>query len=273
MNTKSQEMLSVLVIGAAGRMGRMVREVTETAHHARVGGLLEHAQHPGIGEVLQPENLLLEGHFSRAVQGCHVGISFALPEGLMGHLDAAMQHNLPLVIGSTGLDGAHQEALRQAGQKIPLCWAPNMSMGVALLRKLVRETAQNLPSASEGAGFDIEVVESHHRFKVDSPSGTAIALGQAAAEGRRIDHDTHAVFSRPRLGDARPADSIGYASLRGGGIIGDHQVQFTSANEQICLSHRALSRELFASSALRLAQWLVQQSVGLYGIDDLFSSD
>lgn len=266
-----QDSLSLLVIGAGGRMGQMVREVVKQAGNVRVGGLLEYAAHPEIGQRQQPEDIILEADFAQAARGCDVAISFALPQGLQQHLEAAVAENIPLVIGSTGLDVNQQEVLQQAAKKLPICWAPNMSMGVALLRKLVREAAKNLPSAMGGQGFDIEVIESHHRFKVDSPSGTAIALGQAAAEGRSIDHDEHAVYARPRIGEVRDTETIGYATLRGGGIIGDHQVQFTSLNEQISISHRALSRELFASSALRAARWLVEQPIGLYGIDDLLS--
>ena len=258
-------MLPIIVAGATGRMGQMVRVAVKASDHAEVVALLEYAQHPRVGAIEQPENLPLLPDLA-AVDLCGVGtpvvIDFSL--GCVTHAEAAAHLGIPMVIGTTGLDEKAQGRLAEAARRIPILRAPNMSLGAAVLRRLVTEAAARLP-----AGFDIEILESHHGAKRDSPSGTALALGQAAADGRGLDHERAALYGRPRSGRARNPDSIGYAVLRGGGVVGDHTVFLTSPFEQIQLGHRALSREVFAAGALRAAEWLADKPAGLYGIDDL----
>ena len=259
--------MNILISGATGRMGQMIRTVIAEDAHCQVGGLLEYAEHPAIGTIQQPENLPLHHDFTEAVRGCQVIIDFSLPAGCIDHAEMAAKLGIPFVSGTTGLSAPQQAQLDAAAQQIPVFWAANMSLGVALVRALVRQAAQTLAAEN----FDIEVIEQHHRNKIDAPSGTAIALGEAAAEGRGVDHTDHAVYDRPRIGETRDTGTIGYASVRGGGIVGDHEVLFLGQYEQISIGHHAMKRELFASGAVRAAKWLVQQSAGLYGMDDIFA--
>ena len=259
--------MKILVSGALGRMGQMIRSVIAEDTECCVGGLLEYPEHPAIGQTQQPENLILHHNFTEAVVGCHAIIDFSLPDGCIHHAEMAAQSGVPMISGTTGLSPEQHEKLKNAARNIPVFWAANMSLGVALVRALVRQAAQTL----EAQHFDIEVLEKHHRHKVDAPSGTAIALGEAAAMGREVDHETHAVYNRPRIGTAREEGTIGYAALRGGGIVGDHEVLFLSEYEQISIGHHAMKRELFAAGAVRAAKWLAEQPAGLYGMDDIFS--
>ena len=259
--------MNILICGALGRMGRMIRAVVAEDSTCRIAGLLEYPEHPEIGQVQQPENLPVHDDFAKAVQGCAVIIDFSLPEGCVAHAAQAAKFGIPMVSGTTGLDTTQQEQLRIAAQEIPLFWSANMSLGVALVRSLVRQAAETLGAEH----FDIEIFEAHHRNKVDAPSGTALTLGQAAAQGRGVDHRSHAVYDRPRIGAVRQQGAIGYASVRGGDIVGDHEVQFLGQYEQIHIRHHAARRELFAAGAVRAAQWLVQQPAGLYGMDDIFA--
>lgn len=259
--------LNILVSGALGRMGQMIRTVIADDTECRIGGLLEYPAHPAVGETQQPENLILQNDFAKAVAGCDVIIDFSLPAGCVYHAELAAKFGIPMVSGTTGLSAEQQAKLKDAAQDVPLFWAANMSLGVALVRALVRQAAQNLSSEQ----FDIEILEHHHRNKVDAPSGTAIALGQAAALGRGIDHEDHAVYHRPRIGEVREQGSIGYGAVRGGGIVGDHEVLFISEHEQISIGHHAMQRDLFAAGAVRAAKWLVTQQAGLYGMDDIFA--
>ncbi len=259
--------MKILVSGATGRMGQMIRTVLADDSECSIGGLLEYPKHPAIGQRQQPESLILQSDFTEAVAGCDVIIDFSLPVGCIHHAEMAAKLGIPFVSGTTGLSTEQQEKLKIAAQDIPLFWAANMSLGVALVRALVRQAAQTLGAEH----FDIEILERHHRNKVDAPSGTAIALGEAAAEGRGVNHETHAVYHRPRIGEAREKGTIGYAAIRGGGIVGDHEVLFLSEYEQISIGHHAMKRELFAAGAIRAAKWLATQPAGLYGMDDIFA--
>lgn len=190
-------------------------------------------------------------------------VDFSAPQALEAHLRRALDEGKPILIGTTGLDAGHRHLIDEAAARIAVLPAANTSLGVNLLAHLVRETAARL-----GADWDIEIAEMHHRHKMDAPSGTALLLGRAAAEGRGIDLDAAAERGRDGMAARRPG-AIGFASLRGGSVAGEHQVIFAGDGERIELGHRAESREIFARGALRAALWLAGKPVGRYTMNDV----
>jgi 4-hydroxy-tetrahydrodipicolinate reductase len=191
-------------------------------------------------------------------------IDFSTPDALAANLSAAEGAGAAIVIGTTGLDQGHQAAIDKAAERIAVLQAANMSLGINLLAHLVRDAAARL-----GPDWDIEIVEMHHRHKVDAPSGTALLLGRAAAEGRGVDLDAVSDRGRDGIGPARDSGHIGFAALRGGSVAGDHQVIFAGDGERIELGHRAESRDIFALGAVRAALWLAGKPAGRYGIADV----
>ena len=258
------------VSGVGGRMGRMVAlEVLETKGCRLAGGI----EAPGspylgrdLGELAGVGALKLKaGSDALALfRASDVVVDFSSPEAGTGHAKIAAATGKALVIGTTGLDAKQTAAIKEAAKKAPILWAPNMSVGVNLLLRLVKEAAAQL-----GEDFDIEILEMHHRHKIDAPSGTALALGRAAAEGRGVDL---AKKSRKSASGARKPGEIGFASLRGGDEVGVHQVMFAGPGEILELSHRATSRRVFARGALRAALWTAKQKPGLYSIADLLKA-
>ncbi|GAB5389399.1 MAG: 4-hydroxy-tetrahydrodipicolinate reductase [Alphaproteobacteria bacterium] len=201
---------------------------------------------------------------TKALQDTDALIDFTLPDATAGFAETAATAGVPLVVGTTGLDQHASEALDKAAQSIPVLAAANMSLGVNLLAALVQQVAATL-SADQA---DIDIVEMHHRHKRDAPSGTALMLGKAAADGRGV--DLQDVRQDTRSGDTgeRPSGEIGFATLRGGDIAGDHSVHFAATGELLTLSHRATSRDVFANGALVAARWLVNQPAGRYTMAD-----
>lgn len=192
-------------------------------------------------------------------------VDFSAPGALQSSLDRAVSAGIPILIGTTGLDEAADQLIAEATKKIPVLVAPNTSLGVALLAELVERAARAL-----GPDWDIEIRETHHRMKTDSPSGTALLLGEAAARGRAAEFKTER--GRNGTGLKRERGSIGFASLRGGTVAGDHEVLFLGMEEQLILSHRAESRTIFARGALAGAQFLVGRAAGLYSMRDVVST-
>lgn len=186
-------------------------------------------------------------------------IDFSSPAALEANLDAAMAAGVPIVIGTTGLEERHHWLIDAASQTIPVLQTGNTSLGVTLLAHLVREAAARL-----GDDWDIEIVETHHRMKVDAPSGTALLLGEAAAQGRGVALADNAVRGRDGITGKREGGTIGFASLRGGSVAGDHTVHFLADNERLALSHLAENRGIFAKGAVRAAQWLLGREPGRY---------
>ena len=195
---------------------------------------------------------------------CDVLVDFSAPDALEAHLETAVETGKPIVIGTTGLDQRHQAMIDSAAGKIAVLQAANMSLGVNLLAHLVRQTAERLEE-----DWDIEIVEMHHRHKVDAPSGTALLLGQAAAEGRRIELDQVSERGRGTKAGPRKQGQIGFAALRGGSVAGDHQVIFASDDERIELGHRAESRAIFARGAVAAAIWIEDKPAGRYSMNDV----
>src|SRR5688572_26468313 len=198
-----------------------------------------------------------------ALAGCDVAIDFSLPEATATNLAVCRAANKPMLIGTTGFPPELTGEFVKAARDIPLLVAPNTSIAVSVLVELVRACARALPSA-----FDVEIIEAHHRHKKDAPSGTAIALGRAAAKARGQELAEVSVMSRTS-GQPRAEGDIGFSIVRAGDIVGEHTVLFAAPGEQITLTHRALDRAIFARGALRAAAWLAVQPVGLYGMQDV----
>ena len=197
-------------------------------------------------------------------KGCDVLVDFSTPDALAAHLDAAVAAGRPIVIGTTGLTAEHQQAIDRAAAKVAVLQSANMSLGVNLLAHLVRETAARL-----GPEWDIEIVEMHHRGKVDAPSGTALLLGAAAAAGRGVKLDEVSDRGRDGMTGARGIGHVGFASLRGGSVAGDHQIIFAGDGERLELGHRAESRDIFARGSIKAALWLRGQPPGRYSMADV----
>jgi 4-hydroxy-tetrahydrodipicolinate reductase len=255
----------VTVIGAAGRMGREVcRAAIETEGIELAGGTVEPGA-PELGSDLG--ELCGSGKIGVSAtedppESVGVLIEFTTPEATVAHLSYGRPH----VIGTTGLSEDQVSKVEKAAQTVPIVLAPNMSVGVNLLRDIVREL-----SAKLGENYDIEVVEAHHRNKKDAPSGTALFLARAAAEGRNRDLDEVAVYGREGL-SPRQNDEIGIHALRGGAVVGEHKLTFYSGGEEVEVTHRALSRRTFADGALRAARFATDAPPGLYSITDTISN-
>ena len=266
--------LKIGVVGAAGRMGRMlVRQASESVDCALAGA----TERPGSEAIGQDAGILAGiGEIGVAVgedaaamiAKVDAVIDFTAPEATVAHAELAAQAGAAMVIGTTGLTDGHMEALRRAARHVPVVVAPNMSAGVTLLMALVEQVARTLDDA-----YDIEILEMHHRHKVDAPSGTALGLGRAAAAGRKVDLDAVARMARGGHTGARPRGEIGFATLRGGDVVGDHTVVFAGDGERIELTHKASSRQVFAAGAVRAALWTKGQKPGMYSMRDVLGLD
>ncbi|PHP16444.1 4-hydroxy-tetrahydrodipicolinate reductase [Sphingobium sp. IP1] len=246
-------MTSIGIFGAAGRMGRAIAQAAAEAGLTVAGG----PDRDGSGE-LAPGVAITSDPLALA-QTADVLIDFSVPAALSANLDACIAANKPILIGTTGLEGEHHALIDQAAARIPVLQTGNTSLGVNLLAALVEKAA-----ASLGDDWDIEIVEMHHRHKVDAPSGTALLLGEAAAKGRGIALADHSERGRDGITGARAKGAIGFAALRGGSVAGDHQVILATEGERIELGHRAENRSIFAHGAIKGARWLAGQPVGRY---------
>lgn len=234
------------IIGSAGRMGQALVDAIAAAGETCAGGVDK-------GDDL-----------SALVSTSDVLVDFSAPAALEANLDAAVAAGVPIVVGTTGLEERHHWLCDAAAESIAVLQTGNTSLGVTLLAYLVREAASRL-----GDDWDIEIVESHHRMKVDAPSGTALLLGQAAAAGRGIDLAAHSARGRDGITGARKPGDIGFAALRGGTVTGEHSVIFAGAMERIELTHRAEDRTMFAQGAVKAALWARSQKPGLYSMADV----
>lgn len=251
--------VSIVVTGAAGRMGSRILTLAHEAGDFRVVGALERAGHPALGHDahahlgLPPAGVPVASSLGDAAwRAADVVVDFSSPEGTLGTLEAAAARPRGWVIGTTGLSAAQRSEVARLVGTAPAVVASNMSAGVTILLALVEDLARRLPD------FDIEITEAHHRHKKDAPSGTALSLGEAAARGRGVTLGGAAVFARHgQTGERRPG-TIGFQAIRGGDIVGDHTVMFAGAGERIEVVHRAHSRDTFAAGALRAARWVAQ---------------
>jgi len=262
--------MRVGVIGCGGRMGRAVlREIIAAPDLELVGGV-ERPDHPDLGRdlgLLVGETacgLVVRDNISELLTRAHVLIEFSTPEASLEHARACAARGRPLVVGTTGFSPEQDRELSQLAEHFPLLLAPNMSLGVNLLLALTEQVARAL-----GPDFDIEILEMHHRGKVDAPSGTALALGRAAATGRGVRLEDAAVRVRDGFTGPRARGSIGFAALRGGDVVGDHAVIFAGEGERLVLQHLASDRRIYARGALAAARWLSGRAPGRYGMRDV----
>ena len=237
--------LGVAVAGASGRMGRALIDAVNGAPDLALRGTLD-----------------LGSDLAAGLDGADVLIDFTRPEGTMSHLEACRARGVKMVIGTTGFSDAQKREIARAADSIAIVMAPNMSVGVNVMMTLVEQAARTL-----GNAFDVEIVETHHRMKVDAPSGTALGIGEAAARGLGLSLDEAAV--RDRDGEPRRAGTIGFASLRGGDVVGDHTALFAGTGERIEITHRAASRATYAEGSLRAARFLAGRRTGLHGMAEV----
>ncbi len=239
-------MANIGVIGSKGAMGEALRRVIEASGHDYAGGV---DKGDDVGDLADVSDVLVD---------------FSAPAALQANLHAAIGAGVPIVIGTTGLEPGHHEAIDHAARAVPVLQTGNTSLGVTLLAHLVQEAAARL-----GPDWDIEIVEMHHRRKVDAPSGTAILLGEAAAQGRGIDFATNRESGRDGQTGARERGAIGFAALRGGTVAGEHSVILAGEQERITLSHSAENREIFARGAIKAADWLKGREPGRYTMEQV----
>jgi 4-hydroxy-tetrahydrodipicolinate reductase len=264
--------MRLLIVGAAGRMGLAIARETLASPDLRVVGAIDHAGSPAQGRDLGTlagvaafgvtVGADLAATLGDAATRPDVVIDFSSPAATAGHLATCAEQGVALLVGTTGLDAGVEAAVAKAAARVPVLVAPNTSVGVTLLIELVRAAARALP-----AGHDIEIIEAHHPAKRDSPSGTALALGRAAAQGRGVDWD--AVRLPADRAGPRPEGGIGFAVLRGGDTVGEHEVRFLADGEVVTLGHRATDRSIFARGALEAARWLSGRSPGRYSMVDV----
>lgn len=262
--------MRLAVVGAAGRMGACVLRLAREAGDITIVGASDAPGSPnagrdvgesvGIGTV----GVALSEDPGAAMLGADVVIDFSAPVATTAVAKAVAAEGVAWVCGTTGLDDASLRALDAAARKAPVLWSPNMSLGVQVLAELVRDAVARL-----GGGFDVEIVETHHRKKVDAPSGTAKRLAEAAREGRAHLRDVH---GREGIVGARKADEMAVLAVRGGDVIGDHTVHLLGDGERLELTHRATSRDLFAHGAIRAARFLAGKPVGRYTLRDVMDA-
>ncbi len=264
-------MLKIAIAGAAGRMGKnLVKSVMEADTDVRLSVATVEAGDPSLGLDV---GLLAAGREAgvKAVDslaGCEadfdVLIDFTSPSALPGHIGFCREHGRSLVTGTTGLGPEHHTLLACAAEHIAVLHSPNMSVGVNLSLDLLRRAA-----AALGDNFDVEIVEAHHRHKKDAPSGTALAMGRAVAESLGRELDDCAVYGRQGISDERDRETIGFATVRGGDIVGEHSVIFAGPGERLEITHKAGSRMTFANGAVRAARWIADQPPALYTMSDV----
>jgi 4-hydroxy-tetrahydrodipicolinate reductase len=257
----------VLVVGACGRMGERVRAALAGEPSLALSAALEAPGHPQLGAEIAP-GVVLRDDMKAALRGCDVAIDFSRAAASLALLRAAAEAGVAVVMGTTGLSGDERAELALAARRIAVLHAPNFSPSVNVLAWLVREAARRL-----GPGYDAEIVELHHAGKRDAPSGTALRLAEAIAEGRGHPLEGHLVLERAGETGARPAGAIGIQALRAGDSAGDHTVLFAGEGERLELVHRSQTRDHFARGAVRAAAWLAGRPAGLYRIEQVLGLD
>lgn len=264
-------MIKIAIAGVSGRMGRALLEAVAAEPACSLHAAIDRPDSPLVGQDAgaawgAASGVAVSDQAAMAIRGAQALIDFTRPEATFTYLEACVAAGVPLVIGTTGFDEAGKARIAEAAKKIPIVFAPNMSVGVNLLMKLAELTAQVLDD-----GYDIEIIEAHHRHKVDAPSGTALGLGQAVARATQRDLSSCAVYGREGVTGERDPNTIGFATVRGGDIVGDHTVLFAGMGERVELTHKASSRATFAQGALRAARWVQGRPPGLYDMRDVLN--
>ncbi len=261
--------LKVVIAGCTGRMGHVLLESVFADADLKLHGALDRAGNPQLGrdageQFGKNSAVKITDNMDEALKNADVLVDFTRPEASMQYLAACEKAKVKLVIGTTGFSAEEKATIAKAAKNISIVFAPNMSVGVTLLINLVEQAAKVLAN-----GYDIEVVEMHHRHKVDAPSGTALRLGEAAAHGIGKALSECAVYAREGVTGEREAGTIGFATLRGGDVVGDHTVVLAGIGERVELTHKASSRATFALGALRAAKFLADKKTGLYDMQDV----
>ena len=270
-NQSSTSSTGVMVVGALGRMGLEIRAALESEPTLHFAGALERPGHPEAGQPISSAGVsadaprpVLYDEPKAALEGCGVAIDFSIPTATLSNIRAAVDAGVAYVTGTTGIDEAGMAEIARAAETIPVLHAPNFSVSVNVLAHLAREAARLL-----GNGYDAEIFELHHGQKRDAPSGTALFLGEAIAEGQGKKLSDHAILERAGETGVRPEGAIGIQALRGGDNPGEHTIYFIGGGERIELTHRAATRAHFAVGAVRAAAWMVGREPGLYRIEQV----
>ena len=261
--------LPIAVAGASGRMGRMLLEAILASGDAQVAGALDVPGSPALGSdatafLGRDSGVLVTSDLQQGLQNAQYLIDFTRPEGTLAHLAVCRQLGVKMVIGTTGFTEEQKAQIAEAAQDIAIVMAPNMSMGVNVTLKLLDMAARALST-----GYDIEVIEAHHRHKVDAPSGTALKMGEVIASALGRDLKDCAVYAREGVTGERDPSSIGFATIRGGDIVGDHTVLFAGTGERIEITHKSASRATYAQGSMRAVRFLAQQKTGLFDMFDV----
>lgn len=259
----------VAVAGASGRMGHMLIEAIQSADDCVLAGALDIAGNPFIGTdaaafLGQPSGVAVTADLAQGLQPAQVLIDFTRPEGTLAHLQVCRQLGVNAVIGTTGFSDAQKAEIAEIAQHIAIMMAPNMSVGVNVTLKLLEMAAKAMST-----GYDIEIVEAHHRHKIDAPSGTALKMGEVIADALGRDLKDCAVYERYGITGERDPSSIGFATIRGGDIVGDHTVLFAGTGERIEISHKSSSRTTYAQGSLRAVRFLADKKTGLFDMFDV----
>lgn len=257
------------IVGAGGRMGRMLIEATLKDGEAQLGAVFEVPGSPAIGKtagelVGLPCDVKVTDDLAAGLDHCDCLIDFTRPEGTLKHLALCRQRGVAMVIGTTGFEADGKATIAEAAKEIPVVFAPNMAVGVNLVFKLLDTAARIL-----NQGYDIEIVEAHHRMKVDAPSGTALRMGEVVADALGRSLEECAVYGREGVTGERDPSTIGFATVRGGDIVGDHTVMFCGIGERVEISHKAGSRMPYALGSLRAARFMAGKKSGLFDMQDV----
>ena len=261
---------NIAINGANGRMGRaLVQACVENSQAAlaaalvRAGSEFEGADAGAVAGIA-PANVCMQSDKTRISADVNVWIDFTLPEGLMDSLQHCVANKIPMVIGTTGLNDEQKQAIQEASKNIAIVFAPNMSVGVNLCLSILQTAAKTL-----GEDYDIEIVEAHHKNKVDAPSGTALRMGEVIADALGVNLDEKAEYTRHGNIGVRKEGAIGFQTVRAGDIVGEHTVTFAGIGERVEIAHKATSRLTFARGAVRAALWLAGKNNGLYDMQDV----
>ena len=259
----------IAIAGASGRMGQMLVDAVRAADDCVLSGALDIAASPALGRDAgattgAATGVVITADVHLGLQGCDALIDFTRPEGTLQHLRVCRALGVAAVVGTTGFSEAEKAEISEIAKHIPIMMAPNMSVGVNVTLKLLEMAAKALAT-----GYDIEIIEAHHRHKVDAPSGTALKMGEVIAEALGRDLKDCAVYAREGVTGERDPSSIGFATIRGGDIVGDHTVLFAGTGERIEISHKSSSRATYAQGSLRAVRFIAGKPAGLYDMYDV----
>ena len=262
----------IAIVGASGRMGRVLLQAVEDAEEATLGAASERENHEMLGHSVAildsslPKNIKIINDLEAVVNDFDVIVDFSVPASTLHNIQLCEKHNKSIVIGTTGFSDEEKLVIEKAAKNISIVFAPNYSVGVTLCLSLLKQAASVL-----GDDYDVEIIEAHHRHKVDAPSGTAIKMGEVVAETLGRDLNECAVYGRQGITGERQAKTIGFETIRAGDIVGDHTVLFAGIGERVEITHKASSRMTFAKGAIRSAIWLRNKSNGLYDMQDVLN--